>query len=379
VLPEQVKQVIPLKPLACRKCGHGLHGEDAQPRRHQVAEVPPIQPDVTEYQLHRLTCTACGTRTSASLPDGVPAGAFGPRLQAVLAVLAGAYRLGKRPIRQLAHDLFGLSISTGMVAKLERSTAEALARPMAELEERVRTQPANVDETSWREARHRAWLWVVVTPLVTIFRIAGSRSGQVIRELLGSGHRQMVTSDRWKAYNQFRRRQLCWSHLRRDFQAMIDRQNGGEAIGRRLLDLSDRMFGWWHRVRDGTLCRSSFQVYISGLRAKVFGALTNGAACKCTKTAATCRDLITHERKLWSFVWREGIEPTNNAAEQALRHAVMWRKTSYGTDSEAGSHFVESILTIVATCRQQGRDVLAYLTECCQAQRSGASVPSLLP
>src|SRR5262249_11234595 len=158
-------------------------------------------------------------------------------------------------------------------AKLERSTTDALARPMAELEGHVRTQPANVDETSWREAGQRAWLWVVVTPLVTVFRIAATRCGKVAGELLGSAYRQVVTSDRWKAYNQFCRRQLCWSHLRRDFQAMIDRQNSGTPIGKRLLDLSERMFAWWHRIRDGTLCRSSFQVYISGLRGEFFEAL----------------------------------------------------------------------------------------------------------
>jgi transposase len=298
---EQVKQTIPLMPLACRKCGHALHGEDPHPRRHQVAEIPPVQAEVTEYRLHRLTCPDCGTRTSASLPSGVPAGAFGPRLQAHLAVLAGGYRLGKRPIRQLAYDLFGLSISTGMVAKLERSTADALQQPMAELEGYVRTQHANVDETSWREAMHKAWLWVVVTPLVTVFHIAATRSGKVAGELLGSAYRQVVTSDRWKAYNGFRRRQYCWSHLRRDYQAMIDRQNGGTPIGKRLLDLSDQMFAWWHRVRDGTLNRSSFQVYISGLRAKVREALIQGTACGCPKTAATCRELLTHEPKLWVF------------------------------------------------------------------------------
>src|SRR3954467_2355259 len=140
VPPEQVKQTIPVMPSACRKCGQALHGEDPQPRKHHVAEFPPVQAEVTEYRLHRLTCTACGTRTCASLPAGVPTGAFGPRLQGVLAFVAGGYRLGKRPIRQLAHDLFGLSISTGMVAKLERSTAEALQRPMAELEGYIRTQ-----------------------------------------------------------------------------------------------------------------------------------------------------------------------------------------------------------------------------------------------
>jgi transposase len=334
VPPEQVKQTIPVVPSACRKCGQALDGEDPDPRRHQVAEIPPVEAEVTEYRLHRLTCIACGTRTCAPLPAGVPTGAFGPRLQALLAVLAGGYRLGKRPIRQLAHDLFGLSISTGMVAKLERSTAQALQHPMAELEGYVRTQHTDVDETSWREAMHKAWLWVVVTPLVTVFHIAATRCGKVAGQLLGSAYRHVVTSDRWKAYNGFRRRQFCWSHLRRDFQAMIDRQNSGAGIGKQLLGLSDRMFAWWHRVRDGTLSRSSFQVYISGLRAEVRKALNQGAGCGCPKTAATCRDLLAHEPKLWAFVWHEGVEPTNNAAERALRHAVLWRKGSGGTDSQ---------------------------------------------
>jgi transposase len=167
-------------------------------------------------------------------------------------------------------------------------------------------------------------------------------------------------------------------HLRRDFQAMVDRQNCGTSIGKTLLDLSDRMFGWWHRVRDGTLCRSSFQVYISGLRAIIREALTQGAVCGCPKTAATCRELITHEPKLWAFVWREGVEPTNNAAERALRHAVLWRKGSGGTDSSRGSRFVERVLSVRETCRQQGRGQLGYLVECCQAHLAGAAAPSLL-
>jgi transposase len=379
VPPDQVKQVIPLRPSACRTCGQALYGEDPQPRKHQVAEIPPVQAEVTEYCLHRLTCTACGTRTCASLPAGVPTGAFGPRLQALLAVLAGGYRLGKRPIRQLVQDLFGLSISTGMVAKLEQSTAEALQQPMVELEEYVRTQHANADETSWREAMQKAWLWVVVTPLVTVFHIAATRCGKVAGELLGPAYRQVVTSDRWKAYNGFRRRQFCWSHLRRDFQAMIDRQNSGTPIGKELLALSDRMFAWWHRVRDETLNRTSFQVYISGLRAEVREALLQGAACGCPKTAATCRNLTANEARLWTFVWQEGIEPTNNAAERALRHAVLWRKGSGGTDSRRGSRFVERILSVRETCRQQGRGLLEYLVECCQAPLVGKEPPSLLP
>jgi transposase len=266
-----------------------------------------------------------------------------------------------------------------MIAKLERSSAEALERPMAELEEHVRTQHANVDETSWREAGRKAWLWVVVTPLVTVFHIAATRCGKVAGQLLGSAYRLVVTSDRWKAYNGFRRRQYCWSHLCRDFQAMIDRQNAGTPIGKKLLDLSDRMFAWWHRVRDRTLARSSFQVYICGLRAEVREALAQGAACGCPQTAATCRELIAHEPKLWAFVWQESVEPTNNAAERALRHAVLWRKGSGGTDSPRGSRFVERVLSVRETCRQQGRSLLEYLVECCQARLGGKDAPSLLP
>jgi transposase len=160
---------------------------------------------------------------------------------------------------------------------------------------------------------------------------------------------------------------------------MIDRQNSGTPTGKRLLELSDRMFAWWHRVRDGTLARSSFQVYISGLRAEVREALIQGAGCGCPKTAATCRNLIAHEARLWTFVWQEGVEPTNNAAERALRHAVLWRKGSGGTDSSRGSRFVERILSVRETCRQQGRGILGYLVECCQAHLDGKPPPSLLP
>jgi len=139
------------------------------------------------------------------------------------------------------------------------------------------------------------------------------------------------------------------------------------------------MFGWWHRVRDGTLNRTSFQVYISGLRAEVREALSLGAACGCPKTAATCRDLTANEPKLWAFVWREGVEPTNNAAERALRHAVLWRKGSWGTDSHRGSRFVERVLSIREACRQQGRTLLEYVVRCCQARLEGKAAPSLLP
>jgi len=160
---------------------------------------------------------------------------------------------------------------------------------------------------------------------------------------------------------------------------MIDRQNSGTPIGEKLLGLSDLMFAWWHRVRDGTLNRSSFQVYISGLRAEVREALSQGTGCGCPKTAATCRELLAHEPKLWTFVWHDGVEPTNNAAERALRHAVLWRKGSGGTDSGRGSRFVERVLSVRETCRQQGHNFLEYVVKCGQAYLEGKEAPSLLP
>src|SRR5512147_2810457 len=249
VPPEQLRQVIECKPPRCRWCGDDLRGDDPEPIRHQVAEVPPIQPVVDEYRLHRLRCPRCGTSTCATLPPGVPTGAFGPRLRAILSVLAGAYRLGKRPIRRLADDLLGLSISTGMICRLERQGAAELEAPVEGLREHVRNaDSAHIDETSWRQGRDKAWLWVVVTRLVTVFAIASGRGADVAKNLLGAGRRKVVISDRLKSYTWIKRRQFCWAHLNRDFQAMIDRGGESAEVGRRLLTRSEQVFDWWHRV-----------------------------------------------------------------------------------------------------------------------------------
>jgi transposase len=357
-----------------------LHGDDPEPLRHQVAEVPPIQPVVDEYRLHRLRCPRCGTSTCATLPPGVPTGAFGPRLRAILSVLAGAYRLSKRPIRQLTHDLLGLSVSTGMIAHLERQAAADLQAPVEELRQDVRdADSTHIDETSWKQGREKAWLWVVVTRWVTVFAIATSRGAEVAKDLLGTDRRKVVVSDRLKSYNWIKRRQFCWAHLNRDYQAMIDRGGESAEVGRRLLDHSEQVFDWWHRVRDGTMARAALQSHVAILRFLFREDLRRGVACGCAKTAATCRELLAGETHLGTFVRVEGVEPTNNDAERALRHEVIDRKLSGGTDSETESRFVERILTVVATCRQQDINVLDYLTRCYQAHLNGQPTPLLLP
>ena len=380
VPPEQLRQVFECKPPECRWCGDELHGDDPEPIRHQVAEVPPVRPVVDEYRLHRLTCPRCRTLTCAVLPPGVPTGAFGPRLRAILSVLAGGYRLGKRPIRQLVFDLLGLTISTGMISRLERQGAAELAAPVEELRQYVRDAgSAHIDETSWWQGQDKAWLWGAVTRLVTVFTIATSRGAEVAKGMLGTAARKVVICDRFKGYMWVKRRQFCWAHLNRDFQAMIDRGGESAEVGERLMGHSDALFEWWHRVRDGTLSRSSFRTYVATMRPFLKEDLQRGALRACPKTAGTCRELLSGETHLWTFVRVEGIEPTNNDAERALRHGVIYRKISGGTDSETGSRFVERILSVVATCRQQDMNVLDYLTRCYQAHLDGRSLPSLLP
>ena len=379
---EQVKDSHDIKPETCRKCGHTLEGQDPEPYRHQVTEVPPVVAEIVEYRLHVLSCPECGTETCAELPPGVPQGAFGPRLQAMVSLLSGRYRLSKRDTEEVMDDFFQAGVSTGSVCALEQRTSEAIREPVEEAREYVKGQPAvHMDETGWREANQKAWLWVAATSLVTVFLIRCSRGGQVAREMLGETFKGILNSDRWSAYNWLpvSLRQLCWSHLLRDFQAFVERGGESRRIGEAILAQSDQMFDWWHRIRDGTMTRAAFQAKMKPVQQKVGQLLRQGAACAHDKTAGTCRDILKREEALWTFVRVEGVEPTNNLGERQVRHGVIWRKICFGTQSEAGSRFAERIMTVVSTLKQQKRNVLDYLTEACDAANWGQPAPSLLP
>jgi transposase len=375
---DQVRQTIPCKPTTCRRCGQLLTGDDTNPLRHQVAELPVVVPDVVEYQLHRLRCPCCHTSTCATLPPEVQ-GQFGPRLEATLALLAGRYRQGLRPVVELAAQLWGLDISTGMVSKLRQRTAEALLLPWFDLRKYVRKQHVNIDETTWREHKKRAYLWAAVTPLAAVFRIAHGRTAEVARQLLGEQYANVATCDRLKSYWWIKRLQWCWAHLRRDFQAMIDRGQSGQVIGEELLEQSNSLFHLWHQLDAGKLSRRGFQKAMQPVRAAVRQLLQRGQKSRCVKTAGTCKELLSHEEWLWTFVAVAGVEPTNNEGERAARPGVLLRKTSGGTDSACGSRFVERMLTVVETCRRQGKKALDYLCACLESWRLDQDPPSLVP
>ena len=372
--------VVELRPGTCDRCSHALAGADPDPLRHQVVELPPIRPVVTEYRRHRLSCPRCGRVTCPALPADARGG-YGPRVQATCALLSGAYRVGERGVARLCGDLFGVPISPAAVCDLQRKTAAALESVAAAAHAHVAGKPANVDETGWREGRERGWLWVAATASVTVFLVRLSRARAVLADLI-PGDLGVLTTDRYPAYSHLPadRRQVCWAHLRRDFQAMIDRRDAGSGVGGDVLMHADILLGQWKRVRDGTLTRRGFrQTYLGWVRAEVRALLDRGAGCGCAATAGVCRELPAVEPALYTFAAAEGVEPTNNAAERALRHAVCWRKTSFGTDSAGGSRFAERVLTVVATCRQQRRDVLAFLTDAVRAAASGDKPPSLIP
>lgn len=378
----EVTRIVELRPISCASCGDLLLGEDPAPARHQVTELPRVVAEVVEYRQHRLTCQGCGTQTTAAWPVEMPVGQFGPRLQATIGYLTGRMGMSQRDVEEMLAAVFHTDISLGSISAQEGRVSAALAEPVQEAWVYVQQQEVNnVDETSWREGTKRHWLWVNTTVLVTVFAILATRGGQGARQVLGQVLGKVVGSDRWSGYNWLdpQWRQLCWAHLKRDFQALVERGGASARIGQALLAQTAQMFERWHRLRDGTLSRQEFQTQMQPLQTTVKQLLQEGAALPCDKTRRTCQNLLHLEVALWTFVRLEGVEPTNNEAEQRIRRAVIWRRRSFGTQSQDGSRFVERVLTVVITLRQQKRDVLDYLTEACAAAIHGDKPPSLLP
>ena len=338
--------------------------------------------EVTEYRQHTLTCACCGTDTSAPWPEDMPAGGFGPRARATVAYLTGRQGLSQRDAQEALAALFHLDLSVGSIAALERQVSAAVAGPATEALAFVQVQDvANVDETGWKEGTQRRWLWVAVTALVSVFLVRATRGSQGAKDLLGPTYGGVVGSDRWSGYTWLdpTRRQLCWAHLLRDVAAFVERGGASARLGRALLAAAEKMFGLWYRVRDGTLSRAAFQREMGPLQARIGRLLRMGTRRRHAQTRHTCANILKVEAALWTFVATEGVEPTNNAAERALRRAVLWRRRSFGTQSAEGSAFVAHLLTVVTTLRQQERNVLDYLTDACAAVVTGAPSPSLLP
>lgn len=334
------------------------------------------------HRLHALTCERCGAVTKATLPPDVPQGRFCARLTAVVAVFAGAYRLPQRLIQVLVGELFGVPMSLGSVAKQERFASAAMSPAVEEAHQHLKTQAVvHADETSWSIAKSKGWLWVAATSLVAVFLVRPSRAAKVAMELLGEAFAGLLVSDRWSGYNWVDtvRRQLCWSHLVRQFEGFADHGRGGKHLSRRLLRQTRKMFRQWHRVRDGTLSRAAFQRKMRPVERHIVALLEGGQRCARQAVAGRCREILKLKEALFTFVRVESVEQSNNHGERVLRHAVIWRKGCYGVDSEAGATFVGRVLTVVTTLRLQKRNVLDWMTDACEAHLARRRGPSLLP
>jgi transposase len=383
--PERLQHVIALVPPRCEACHTPLPQQpaasDPEPVWHQFVELPRVSAVVTEFQGHARTCPGCGHVTREAIPAAVRAHAFGPRLAAVLSYLSGSQYVSQRGLEDVCETVFGIPLSQGSVTALQQQMCAALEPVYQEVAAAVRPAPAkNVDETGWKQAGSKRWLWTAVTVTAALFVIHLRRGAAGLKALLGEVIAGWVSSDRWSAYQiiPVERRQVCWAHLRRDFQAMIDRGDAGTAVGQELLFLTDVLFGLWYKVRDGTRSRRWLLGQVEGrLRAEVRGWLERGAGYAGIKTAGVCQEVLRLEPALWTFARVEGVEPTNNAAERALRPAVLKRKRSFGCHSEEGCRFVERLFSVTQTLRLRQRPILDYLVEALVAHRHGLSAPQL--
>lgn len=395
---EACKEVYSHVPEKCRHCEEELFGEDTQPYRHQIVEIPTLSPYIIEHQQHQLECVCCGRKTRATLPKGVPSTGYGDRLAAVVAWLSGEHRQSYRMVKSLMATLFSVELSRGSINRLRHQVSDAVAVAVEQAQQYVQDREVvHSDETGYPQGngdgknpkQTKGWLWVLATPLVKVFLVALSRAQATAKALLGKAFKGILISDRYPAYNwlDVKQRQICWAHLKRDLTAIAERSGVSKQIGQALLRRECRLFRWWHRVRDGTMSRQQLMVAVESLRTGFRAELETAAALPIgkseksplAKTVRTAQQLLKLEAALWTFVYVDGVEPTNNLAEQALRGAVIWRRTSFGSQSQAGSEFVSRILTVVTSLKAQERNPLNYLTQACLTKRLGLSAPSLLP
>lgn len=386
---ECVAEVIEEVPTHCAQCRTllpaGASELDPLPLRHQVTELPPLVCVTTEYRLHARTCPHCRKRTWACLPPGVPRGVIGPRLQAVCALLVGGYGLSRRAVQELLRDLLGEEFSLGTLSALEGATAAALATPYQEVAEAVaRAERVNADETRWFEAHRPRWLWLAATEQLALFRIDPSRSREAFFRLLppcAERQQRTVTSDRYSAYCHLvgDEWQLCWSHLQREFVGWAESTSKAAVLGKQALAVTRRVFDRWHQVRTGKLPWVALAAALQPGAQRLRTTLNEAAASGHWRVEGPARHLLKHFASLWTFARLAGVEPTNNHAERVLRRGVLWRKRSFGHQSENGRAFVERLLTVVGSLRLQGRNVLAFLEEACRAALTGSGRPSLLP
>jgi transposase len=382
---DQMDEIVDHYPQACGGCGREFGEDQRRPShrfgRHQVAELPPISVVFGEHRTHQLRCRCCRARTSAPVPEEIAFSPFGPRLQAALVTLTAAYRVSRRGVVELARDLFGVSLSTGAADAICQRASDALAGPHLHLQDQVLAAPAaHVDETGWRTRGEGRALWTATTPVAVFLQIAEHCNREQFDALIGP-YPGIVVSDRWNGYSHLdpARRQVCWSHLQRDFRRHADGLGDQKPFGERGLALTDQVFAAWRAYRTEHHDRDRLQAEIAEVQTQLRALLEEASAKKARNRwhRRFANNLLKVWPALWTFAIIDGVEPTNNPAERSLRAPVIHRKVSLGTQSEDGERFAERALSAAGTCRLQHRSLFTYLSDLITAHNRGDPFPAL--
>lgn len=375
-------ETVEYRPGRCRRCGRELAGDErvvGRPVRHQVIELPETVVVTTEHRLLKVCCAACGTHTKAELPAGVEPGAFGPRLRATVVMFA-VMLMSRRATVTLLRDMFATRISTGSVENILKQASAVLERPWNAIKAALQAaEVAHADETSWRRAGQRIWLWAALSATAACYRIDETRARPAARALLGSFDGLLIT-DRYSVYDfiEGSRRQACLSHLARNFQAFAERPGACGEHGQRIRGLIDDVIRADTKARAGATTISWHTGALNLIHNQLMDAVEAGERSHTPDLARLCATILDIWPTLWNFTEHANAEATNNRCERAIRHAVLWRKTSLGTQTDAGDRFVERILSIRETCRLHNKPLHGYLTDVHNARLTGEPIPSPL-
>jgi transposase len=379
--PEKVNKVVDLFPPECENCWRPLAQiPDKSPCRYQQTEIPPVEPYTTEWRRHEVECQCCGYKTRAAYDSNViPSSPFGPRLMAIMALITGVYHLSRRKAVGLLSDILGVRVSLGALSAVEARVGTAVQPAVDAAWIRVgQAEVKHTDGTTWYQAGLTMALWTLATTAATVFKIVADSTTKTLLPLYGACSGILV-SDRATALNfwAMESRQICFAHLLRKFVSFSERDGPVGAFGQQLLDYTGIVFEYWHAYKAGKLSRERLVAWMVPVRKQMEAVLEQAVAANIKGLSGSCADILAHRLALWTFVDTEGVEPTNNHAEREIRAFVLWRKRSFGTQSDRGNTFAENLMTVAHTARKQNKHVLTVLTECCEAQREKKPAPSL--
>lgn len=378
---DQVDQIIECKPDIECKCG-GSIVIDSKFQQHQVFEIPIPKFEVNEYRIFNGYCDACHDTYKGNLPTGITWKGFGVRAQAMVSLLTSKYRLSKRLVQAWFKDVYQMPICIGSVSNVENTVSQSLASLHEELGNAVKiTKIVHIDETGHKECNKNAWMWLMSTSQYTYFKLDKSRGKKVAKELIGDFSNRIIVTDRYAAYDYLpnRNHQVCWAHLKRDFQKISERDGSAGRIGSKLLKVYEQIFCLWKtELQDDKPILKKQRKRIRYLKTKMHKWLYAGMLCKHAKTARTCENILEFSESLWNFLTVKDVSPTNNHAERQLRPLVISKKLTFGTQSKRGSRFIERIFTVVMTCKQQGIDTLTFLINSVEKYFRKEEAPSLV-